>query len=324
MKKKVFSILLTLVLVLTFTTPALASNFHDSAWKLNVHVTPQPGIIGTILYQDNTSSSPSSATLTSPASTTVSYTENSDGSVTVYQYEGSRLIEEHTATPGSGIVYHKIYLNDGSSISTSEITRDAPIARNILHSRSANGCPERCPDSVLATGSATFPLGYMHYRHSISGTIYSIYCDAISEQHLGQYFTFGQHTAKTLSDWVSTILSWAPIIKNPAGLAASMILFAQDKGILSAIINNKITALVTERMFCDFYNQEIHGTSTSHSGYPHVVLDGTYAFVTIDGETVVKSEGYTVRSWGNSSMGRWMIYTMFGIDEAPTSWTGID
>ena len=77
-------------------------------------------------------------------------------------------------------------------------------------------------------------------------------------------------------------------------------------------------------MFCDFYNQEIHGTSTSHSGYPHVVLDGTYAFVTINGETVVETEGYTVRSWGDPGMGRWMMYNLFGIDESPTSWTGLD
>lgn len=324
MKKKVFPILLPLVLILTLSTPALASNSQDSAWKLDVQATPQSGIIGTILYQDNTSSSPSFITPITPASVTVSYTENSDGSITIYQYEGNRLTEEHTTTPGSGIVHHKKYLDNGSSISTSEVTRNIPVVRNIPPSRSANGCPENCPDSVLATGSDTFPLGYMHYQHLSTGTIYSIYCDAISEQHLGQYFTFGEGTAQTLSDWVSEILSWAPILKNPVGLVASMILFAQDRGVLSGVIEGAITVLVTEKMFCDFYNQEIHGTSTSHSGYPHVVLDGTYAFVTINGETVVETEGYTVRSWGDPGMGRWMMYNLFGIDESPTSWTGLD
>lgn len=81
---------------------------------------------------------------------------------------------------------------------------------------------------------------------------------------------------------------------------------------------------MTERIKCDFYNQEIHGTATSHSGYPHVILDGTYAFVTEKGETEIITEGYTVRDWGNSSMGRWMMYNVFGIDEAPTSWSNLD
>lgn len=38
----------------------------------------------------------------------------------------------------------------------------------------------------------------------------------------------------------------------------------------------------------------------------------------------IKTEGYTVRDWGNASMGRWMMYKVFGIDEAPTSWTNLD
>ena len=47
-------------------------------------------------------------------------------------------------------------------------------------------------------------------------------------------------------------------------------------------------------------------------------------FLDVTGSTKIKTEGYTVRDWGNPSMGRWMMYNVFGIDEAPTSWTNLD
>ena len=50
----------------------------------------------------------------------------------------------------------------------------------------------------------------------------------------------------------------------------------------------------------------------------HAVLTGTYCYLDI-ATNKIKTEGYTVRDWGNSSMGRQMMYKVFGIDEAPTS-----
>lgn len=74
-----------------------------------------------------------------------------------------------------------------------------------------------------------------------------------------------------------------------------------------------------------YYNQSIRGVPTQPTGRgKEHTLTGTYCFLDVTGSTKIKTEGYTVRDWGNPSMGRWMMYNVFGIDEAPTSWTNLD
>lgn len=76
---------------------------------------------------------------------------------------------------------------------------------------------------------------------------------------------------------------------------------------------------------CTYYNQSIRGVPTQPTGRgKEHTLTGTYCFLDVTGSTKIKTEGYTVRDWGNPSMGRWMMYNVFGIDEAPTSWTNLD
>ena len=317
--KKVVSVVLIIACVMSLMVPAFAvEEQNNTAWKFDpVSVV---GIEGKVIYQDTAADAGIATISGEPATETImSYTENEDGTYTIFQYMNGILTEEHTTAPGSGIVERKIYSADGSFTETTEITCEVSevdiVSADVMPLASGHTCAQ----SKLASN-----LGYMHYIHSFTNTIYSINCDVISEQHLGQEYTFGAGTAKTLSNWTSTLLSIFPIFKNPTVMIAKFIVFAQDKGILSAAIEGIITAAVTKTMVCDFYNQEIHGTATSHSGYPHVILEGTYAFVTLNGETRVETEGYTVRQWGNSGMGRWMMYKVFGIDEAPTSWSNLD
>ncbi len=323
--KKVISVLLVFATMFSLMVPAAAATVstNDAGWVYEK--TTIAGIAGEIIYQnmnsgDNvTSDYPENS---SETSVIVSYTENSDGSYTVYQYENGSLMETHTATPGSGTVIRKYYGVNGEITEVKDVVRREPVV--VSSSVSTRSSSHQCGDSQLSSNADSYPLGYMHYMHSFTGDIYSIECFAVSEQHLGQYHTFNEGTAVTLSSLVTTLLGKFPIFKNPVNIVQKIIAKSQEKGILSAVVSGIITVLVTERIRCDFYNQEIHGTATSHSGYPHIILDGTYAFVTEKGETEIVTEGYTVRDWGNSSMGRWMMYKVFGIDEAPTSWTNVD
>lgn len=322
--KKFVAVVLTIVCVMSLVVPAFAVDAqNNTAWTFDA--VSVAGIEGKVIYQD-TADNVGIAAISgeSGAETIMSYTENADGTYTIFQYMNGSLLEEHTTAPGSGIVERKIYSTDGSFTKITEITCEVSELSDVSTNVVPRSSGHTCSQSQLASNSAKYNLGYMHYIHSFTNTIYSINCDVISEQHLGQEYTFGAGTAKTLSNWTSTLLSIFPIFKNPAVMVAKFIAFAQDKGILSAVIEGLITAMVTKTMVCDFYNQEIHGTATSHSGYPHVILDGTYAFVTMNGETRIETEGYTVRQWGNASMGRWMMYKVFGIDEAPTSWSNLD
>lgn len=322
--KKIISVVLAITCVMSLTVPVVAvEDRTNTAWEIDA--VSAAGIEGQIIYQYTTADAGiASFSGESGSETIVSYTENDDGTYTIFQYMDGVLTEEHTTAPGSGVVERKIYNTDGSFTETIEVTREVSMSGSVSSTVIPLASGHTCSQSKLASNSAKYNLGYMNYIHPITHTVYSINCDVISEQHLGQSYTFRAGTAKTLSDWTSTLLSVFPIYKKAAVMITKFIAFAQGTGVLSDAIGGAITAIVTKTMFCDFYNQEIHGTATSHTGYPHVILKGTYAFVTINGETQIKTEGYTVRQWGNASMGRWMMYKVFGIDEAPSSWSNLN
>lgn len=313
--KKFLCIIISLSMVLSISVNAFAAESPDIGWKIE-EPTTAPGIEGIIFYQENSSdSNVSTKNSKTEIVYTVSYTENSDGSYTVYQYENDTLIEEHTTTPNSGVVYHEIYNADGT------VTESTEIIKEVTEEITLRAASNTCPYSKLASNSAVSSLGYMHYRNLLTNTIYSISCELVSEQHLGQSYTFGQGTAKSLADWTSALIAWFPFVINPVSIVSQVLVILQQTGVLSKGASSLITVLVTKTMVCDYYKQEIHGTSTSHSGYPHVVLEGTYAAIKVNGVTEIQTEGYTVRDWGKSAFGRWMMYKVFGIDEAPTSWT---
>lgn len=92
------------------------------------------------------------------------------------------------------------------------------------------------------------------------------------------------------------------------------------------IINYFVSsAVITRTVKCTYYNQSIRGVPTQPTGRgKEHTLTGTYCFLDVTGSTQIKTEGYTVRDWGNPSMGRWMMYNVFGIDESPTSWTNLN
>lgn len=77
-----------------------------------------------------------------------------------------------------------------------------------------------------------------------------------------------------------------------------------------------LTVCITEKVTCTYYNQELHGTPIKPTGRGrHGRLDGTYAYATVRGKRTLLKEGYTEQDWGKVSMGRWMMYKVFDLDE---------
>lgn len=108
-------------------------------------------------------------------------------------------------------------------------------------------------------------------------------------------------------------------------MAEKIISGATSYGILEKFATGVYSCILNRTIVCDYYNQEIHGDPTQPAGKgTSSRLNGVYAFVNYGSGPVVKTEGYTVRDWGNSAMGRQMMYEVFGIDEAPTSWSNLD
>lgn len=291
--RKVLSCVLVMAMILSISSTAFAISMDSN-------------INGNIIYR---SSSVDSMIENDPV--VVTYVENSDGSITVYQYENNTLIESHRTTPGSGVVYHEYYNNN--AVTSSQVETTAVDKSEPQYDLFAN-------NSSLTASAKRRELGYMHYRH-LNGTVYSIKCYVLEDYYENQQYTFRKDAAKTLSDWITTIVSIYMFLKNPAGVAANIVNYALALGVFSKAVNGVLTVLMTKTVTCNYYNQEIHGDSTSHSGRPHGVLTGTLCYTKIDGQIKKMTEGYTSSHWGNGNMGRQMMYKVHSIDEAPTSWT---
>ena len=223
-----------------------------------------------------------------PPTTILSSVDNPDGSITIYEYENNVLIEAHTTQPGSGRIDSVYYDATGNTTTETEFTKRQTRADTDI------------PDEVHFRN-----LGYMHYRNTFTNTIFSINCDLREGWFKDREYTFNAGTSQRLGKWTAAIVS---------------IFFFHheaETGFYSCVL--------TRTIVCDYYNQEIHGEPTQPSGQGESArLDGVYAYVDYGSGPEVKTEGYTVRDWGNSGMGRQMMYKVFGIDEAPTSWSNVD
>lgn len=151
--------------------------------------------------------------------------------------------------------------------------------------------------------------------------LHTIDCNLRSGHFKDREFTFNAGEAKQLGYWTAAIVSIFFHVA-PEKLAWKIVSGATSYGILEKLATGVYTCLLTRTIVCDYYNQEIHGEPTKPDGRgTSARLDGVYAFVNYGSGTEVETEGYTVRDWGNSTMGREMMYKVFGIDDAPTSWT---
>lgn len=233
---------------------------------------------------------------------TTSYIEDTDGSYTIYQYINGVLTDCHTTIPDSGLVLHKMYNDNGTITESTEVTM----------SQARTSVPDRV--SVRNMGSVS-------YQHPITGTIYSLDCTIREGIYEQKEYTFNAGAAKTLADWTASLLSLWAFSTNPTNVISKTLDFLSVTGLLSLSINGFYTVLLTRTVTCNYNNQEFYGDATSPSAnYPQGCLEGTYAAVVDNGQTKLITEGYTVTHWGSSNFGRMMLYKVFGIDEAPTSW----
>lgn len=300
MKKFLFSMLAT-TLVLSLSLPATAA----------VEVSTGE-VIGDIFYKDFvTENGVVTSSVTDeqaiPA-TILSSVNNPDGSITIYEYENDVLIEAHTTTPGSGRIDSVYYDATGKTKTETEFTKvQTRVDTNI-------------PDEVHFRD-----IGYVHYRNSITNTIFSIDCSLREGWFKEREYTFNKGVSQRLGKWTAAIISVYYFHNSAEKMAEKIVSGATSYGILEKLATGLYSCVLNRTVVCDYYNQEIHGTPTQPSGQGKSArLDGVYAFVDYGSGYEIKTEGYTVRDWGNSSMGRQMMHSVFGIDEAPTSWTNLD
>lgn len=242
---------------------------------------------------------------------TISYEKNDDGSFSIYQYENGTLTEKHTTIPGSGTVDHIYYHSDGTYTQSTEITQ--------YNTQEIATYVNSDPNSSLSSGASTRPLGYMYYNGPLVKETHGIRCYVIDEQHINQPYTFRKGVGKSTADWISTILSVWGFSVGKLGATVVELLF--NLGIFNGVLGGVLTVATEKTVRCTFYNQEIHGEPSQPTGKgKHGRLDGAYCFLDI-ATNRIKTEGYTVRDWGDNSMGRLMFYKVFAIDESPSWWT---
>ncbi|WP_147576930.1 hypothetical protein [Clostridium phoceensis] len=293
--KKVLSGMLVLTMMFSLLVPAVAAEV------------PTDEIIGEIFYE-----SEPVGYLTAgeqlPPTTILSSVDNPDGSITIYEYENNVLIEAHTTQPGSGRIDSVYYDATGNTTTETEFTKRQTRADTDI------------PDEVHFRN-----LGYMHYRNTFTNTIFSINCDLREGWFKDREYTFNAGTSQRLGKWTAAIVSIFFFHHEAEKMAEKIVSGATSYGILEKLATGFYSCVLTRTIVCDYYNQEIHGEPTQPSGQGESArLDGVYAYVDYGSGPEVKTEGYTVRDWGNSGMGRQMMYKVFGIDEAPTSWSNVD
>ncbi len=304
--KRFLSVVLSLVMIFSLSSPAFATAADAN-----------PNIIGTVYWENSVGSDSSrDADSSKQVKAIASYTKNSDGSYTTYQYMNGVLTDEHTTIPGSGIVYHTYYDADGT---ISKTTENVALDQNIpMSDASSRGAP---------TSVSIRDMGYMHYIHPWTDTRYSIFVK-IQDEYYGEEdteFTFRQGTARTLAEWTNTLLSVWSFETDPVTIISFAIGFLSATGVLVEILDGVYSVVITKTIPCTYNNQKFFGTATAPStNYPEGYLQGTYAVIRNGNQSKSITEGYTVRSWGTNTFGRMMMYQVFGIDEAPTSWTNLD
>ena len=294
-KRKILAVMLVVLMVLQMIPAA----FAEEIFSTNGYI--QGKVIE--FSADTTNSIVSNDTI-------VSYEENEDGSITIYQYQNGELIEAHTTIPGSLVVHHEYY-------------EENHVRQNVEYIDINNNEEEDSVSRLTSTDSPDYvnnrPLGYMHYNNGIIPVI-SIYCHVEEEGYNNKQFTLNAGTAKTLAEWTAWVMAQMVVMGSTAGVVAKFVTKWVVRNVLEETVEGMYMALITKTIDCKYYNQHIYGECTSHSGKNEGLLEGTYIYY--DGEII--TEGYTTRMWGQDALGRMMFYKVIGVEYIPTSWTNVD
>ena len=292
-KNKILTTMLVIVIIMQMIPVALAEEISS----VNGHIQGK-----VIEFSEDM------ANIMAANDTVVSYEENQDGSITVYQYENGELIEAHTTVPGSLVVYHEYYEDDVVRESVEYID---------------NGEENALSRGVMSAGEPDYvnnrPLGYMHYNNGIIPII-SIYCHVEEEGYVDTSFTLNAGTAKTLAEWSAWVIARVVFLPSTAGIAGKLVGRWVARQILTPVLDGMYSSAITRTIPCTYYNQHIYGNCTTHSGKNEGLLEGTYIYY----DDEILTEGYTTRMWGQDALGRMMFYKVIGVEYTPTSWTNVD
>lgn len=289
-KSKILATMLTILIILQMIPASLANGI----------VAPLNNVKGEVLKFDLSIEENLAAN-----NIVISYEENDDGSVTLYEYKDGELIEVQTTVPGSGVIYHERYNGDCIEYSVEQVAVAMQSAAVPDMTRT------NAPDSI-----SNRPLGYMHYNNMI-GLMITIYCHVEEEAYLNQSYTLYEGTAEKLSTWIMRLLSVLTLPYGGPALANEILGRLILKGVLREMTEDVLEVAITETITCSYFNQQIYGECTTHDNMNEGLLEGTYIYY--DGEVI--TEGYTTRMWGTNELGRMMFYEVVGVEYNPTSWT---
>lgn len=168
--KKFISVLLSLAMIVSLAPSAFAAQPITSA-------TTQTGILDEILYEDSISmdsvSGAERTTANAHVNIIVSFLNNPDGSVTIYEHHNNQLSQYHSTFPGSGILYSTYVNEDGTSRSETTFTKASrneslPVPTlSFVSSASTRATTNYTSmESTINSPTSVRNLGYMHYRHT--------------------------------------------------------------------------------------------------------------------------------------------------------------
>lgn len=332
--KKIICSLLCMSMILSITSTAFAAQPQR---------TRQDEIIGEVIYEDtivvdNQTKAAFSST-TNELHTLVSVVEIPNSTVTYYGYTNDVLTQYHSTIPGSGILTSTYINADGSERTETTITKQnnspsSPIMES--YSISQDNQASTSSESVSTFSRSDYtnhysninsptsvrPLGYMHYRNTFTDTLFSIDCEVKERYHQQEEYTFNANVGGEISFWLGVATS---VFSMSGGGPVAVFVnnFVKkwiSKGLIVLGFGTTYMGVGSKTIKCNWFEQEIHGTPVAPANRgDEVYLSGIYAFVDYDdgNGVVVETEGYTVSDWGDISMGRWMMYNVFGIDEHP-------
>lgn len=239
----------------------------------------------------------------------VTYTQDSAGSLSMYEYHNGTLAVMTKYTPGN-TYYERLTTTQNSLRSSAWEVVDFPAA--FIENSS----------SAILRADSTRQLGYMHYNNTLMGEILSIRC-YVDEWYSPQKKVMISGTWGTIVDLATFVVG---AIGLPAAIASGVVSSLLYAGIVG-FVGNTLKTLVSTEVTANVVEQRIYGECTSHTGKPLGDLgDARIIYVTTNnssyaGETFY--EGYTTHDWGTSSLGRMMFWKVFGVEYTPTSWTGV-
>lgn len=241
--------------------------------------------------------------------------------VVLISYKNGEPFEISRCIPGSGEYMYAILDGDFSVTRNRNVLEIESISYDIV----STGIDTGKENQQSRTAPTITTMGSMHYDNPYSGVRYSVRCQ------LYQWINEGRHVRSVASGYslgssLLTVASWlVAAISMPSSVAEAFVSSLLSASILE-ILSGAYKTTHSTVFVCDEYVQEIHGKETSPGTTRDGTLEGTKYLYKATGATVCRKftyEGFTDNSWRTSTLGRQMMYEVFGVEYVPNSWTSV-